>query len=137
MEEYIMKEINICKEFEKEPINELATLVRQKKCEDTISFWVLNGKYGFDVLDFKDNIVTIDLNVFLDFKDAFLMCTGCYDEDSNFQKEICKCFSMQDDTEILGIKYKFNGVDLIVTKHDGSLDDFFNDYCEKLESSKI
>lgn len=67
---------------------------------------------------FEDGIVTVDSVGGCTITEFANTVAGCFNDDSNFGAEVLIAYNCDDNTTFTGIKFKFNGVTLTVTKEN-------------------
>lgn len=53
---------------------------------------------------------------------------GCFDEDSNFAKELFNAFGCSEDAHFSGIQFTFNGVSILVTEENANKDKIYSEW---------
>ena len=84
---------------------------------------------------FEDGIVTVDHVAGCSIDTFAEAVAGCFNEDSNFGTEVLRAYNCDKNSTFTGIKFKFNGVTLVVTKENADKDRIYKDWKAGMEAN--
>ena len=87
------------------------------------------------VESFEDGIATIDPMLGCTINSFAEVVAGCFDEDSNFASVLLQAFDCDEGTAFAGIKFKFNGVTLLVTKENADANKIYAEWKAGMEAN--
>ena len=90
------------------------------------------------VEDFNDGIVETHVLVGTSIELYAEVIAGCFKTKSNFAKEVIRAYKkmcgLDKDTEIKGIKFNFNDVEILVTKENANVKDIIKQYYDGIKA---
>ena len=84
---------------------------------------------------FEDGIVTVDPVAGCNINTFAEAVAGCFNDDSNFGTEVLRAYDCDENATFTGIKFKFNGVTLIVTKENADADGIYKEWNAGMEAN--
>ena len=76
----------------------------------------------------KDGIVTVNPVGGCTITEFANTVAGCFNDDSNFGAEVLRAYNYDENTTFTGIKFKFNGVTLTVTKENADAEKIYQEW---------
>lgn len=100
-------------------------------------FRVRGGRSLLKVIDYDGYIATLDPMCGDSIDTYGKNVAGCFDETSNFKKELLKAYTDVDSNELYAIKFSFNGVKFFIIPSNADENKILDKYYEGLEIMSV
>ncbi len=117
----------------------MATIVKYEGIgyDEQSRMFRVSSRYRLNVIDYDGYTATLDPMLGDDIQTYGEFIEGCFEEGSNFKKELLKAYPNVESNELYAIKFSFNGVKFFIIPSNADKNKILGKYYEGLEIDAV